>query len=295
MLAKDTAKRNKFYHCLEYDHEQKGDLCLVASGMERVDPGTTYGPDLRDCWHLHVIQSGKGQLTVIKNDFEETFYPREGQMFILKDGETVKYTSDKTDPWNYCWVTYTGEKAEEVTEMIGFTEGVYCLDSTVAARDYFELVRQMHEHPEFNYVSDLYRTGILREFIALAIEGTQTEARRMEMRYEYSPEFYVQRAEDFIHYNYATIKIGDVVEYIGFTRSYFSNMFKRYKGVSLQAYLKDYRLQQGCRLLSETGLPVNEIAFRIGYEDPLSFSKVFKDTYGISPTEYRKKSENKQG
>ncbi|MBQ6388427.1 MAG: AraC family transcriptional regulator [Mogibacterium sp.] len=290
MLTRDTAKRNKFYHCLEYDHDQKGDLCLVASGMERVDPGVTYGPDRRDCWHLHVIQSGKGQLTILEDGKMLTLHPQAGQMFILKDGETVKYTSDTADPWNYCWVTYTGTKSKEITEMIGFSDGIYCLDSTVEARQFFELVKHMHEYPEFNYVSDLHRCGILREFLALAIEGTQSAERRMEMRYDYSPEFYVQRAEDFIHYNYATITIGDVVDYIGFSRSYFSTMFKRYKGVSLQTYLRDYRLQQGCRLLIETGLPVNEIAVRIGYIDPLTFSKVFRDKYGASPTDYRKRN-----
>ena len=32
MKAIDTAKRNKHYRCLEYDHDQKGDICLIACG-----------------------------------------------------------------------------------------------------------------------------------------------------------------------------------------------------------------------------------------------------------------------
>ena len=44
MKAVDTAKRNKHYRCLEYDHDQTGDICLVACGMERCDPGVNFGP-----------------------------------------------------------------------------------------------------------------------------------------------------------------------------------------------------------------------------------------------------------
>ena len=34
MKAIDTVKRNRHYRCLEYDHDQAGDICLVACGME---------------------------------------------------------------------------------------------------------------------------------------------------------------------------------------------------------------------------------------------------------------------
>ena len=57
MKAKDTVKRNVHYRCLEYDHDQEGDICLVACGMERCDPGINFGPEVRDCYHLHVVLS----------------------------------------------------------------------------------------------------------------------------------------------------------------------------------------------------------------------------------------------
>lgn len=60
----DKAKRNIYYHCLEYDHEQLGDLFLVACGMEDADPGAVTGPDIRDGYHLHVVRSGKGTIRI---------------------------------------------------------------------------------------------------------------------------------------------------------------------------------------------------------------------------------------
>lgn len=285
MKAKDTAKRNKYYHCLEYDHDQVGDICLIACGMEQCDPGVNYGPEIRDCYHLHIVLSGTGTLYA----GGKTLHPHSGQMFLLKHNEMVQYTADISAPWKYCWVTYNGTEAKRLSEDIGFTDGVYCLDSAIEAKDFFELICRMHEKPEMNYINDLRRRGILLEFLALALEATETPSRKMARRYEYPTEVYVRKAVDFIHYNYATINVSDIVEYIGFTRSYFTTIFKRQVGISPQKYLLKYRLKQGCILLLSTGLDIQDIAAQIGYEDPLNFSKMFKNTYGISPTEYRLK------
>jgi AraC family transcriptional regulator of arabinose operon len=284
----DTAERNKYYHCLEYDHDQSSDLYLVACGMEQCDPGVNYGPDLRDCYHLHVILSGTGTLCV----GGQTLHPHFGQLFLLKDQEVAQYTADPHDPWSYCWVTYNGTAAKQLSEDIGFTEGVYCLDSAIEAKDFFELIVRMHEKPEMNYINDLRRRGILMEFLALALEATETRTRKLERRYEYAPEVYVQRAIDFIHYNYATIRVSDIVAYIGFTRSYFTTIFKKRTGVSPQEYLMQYRLKQSCQLLLTSELPIGEIAAQTGYDNPLNFSRSFKNAYGISPSEYRQKGGN---
>ena len=155
------------------------------------------------------------------------------------------------------------------------------------AKDFFDLVCRMHENPEMNYINDLRRRGILLEFLALALEATETRSKKLERRNEYSTDVYVSRAVDFIHYNYATIHVSDIVKYIGFSRSYFATIFKKKIGISPQEYLIQYRLKQSCHLLLSTGLSIQDIASQIGYDDALNFSKAFKNTYGISPSEYR--------
>ena len=284
MKAVDTAKRNRHYRCLEYDHDQTGDICLIACGMERCDPGVNFGPEVRDCWHLHVILSGTG--TLIAGG--QVFHPRFGQMLLLKDNEEVQYTADTENPWQYCWVTYSGDDAGRISEEIGFTEGIYCLDTTEDPKAFYELVLRMHEKPEMNYINDLRRRGILLEYLALAMESSAARKQKRAVKRAYTAEVYVQKAVSLIDMNYAAITVSDVVDYIGFTRSYFTTIFHKYTGLSPREYILQCRFRNGCRLLTETDLTVQQIAEQVGYEDYMAFSKAFRKKYGMSPTAYRR-------
>ena len=291
MRGKDTVARNPFYHCLEYDHDQKGDLCLVACGVEKCDPGVTYGPDLRECWHLHMIRTGGGTL----HAGGKTVHPRKGQLFLLKNGETVSYTADREDPWQYCWVTYTGSMARLYSDRIGFTDGVYCLDCGADPGAFYEIIRRMQQRPEMNEVSDLFRRGLLMEFLALALDGTGYAERRRPRGSEHSPEYYVEKALGFIRYNYASMRVSDLMAYIGFSRSYFTTLFTKQVGISPQEYLLRYRIEQACRLLQETDHPVQEIASQTGFPDPLHFPRSFNKHTGASPTAFRASAQHQTG
>ena len=41
------------------------------------------------------------------------------------------------------------------------------------------------------------------------------------------------------------------------------------------------------QLLNDKDLTIQEVAAAVGYNDPFHFSKSFKQTFGISPTDYR--------
>ena len=53
-------------------------------------------------------------------------------------------------------------------------------------------------------------------------------------------------------------------------------------------YLQELRIQKSKELLVSTDLSCQEIAYRIGYDNPVYFSVLFKKMTHLSPTEYRK-------
>ncbi len=289
MKRVDTAARNIYYHCLEYDHEQLGDLYLVACGMENCDPGAVTGPDVRDCFHLHVVRSGKGILWAGNREIPVG----KNQMFLLKDGEEVSYAADKDDPWSYCWVTFHGSNARRIIEDIGFTEGIYSMPCSVPPEDFFDLVRKMHTKPEMNRINELFRNGILQEFLSLSMEAGGYAETAAQLHSRKPVEEYIESAAAFIHYNYQTITVHDVVSFIGFSRGYLSSAFKNAKGISLQEYLLKVRMQKAKEFLEGTDWPIQEISEKVGYADQLNFSRIFRKYEGISPSEYRRKKHAK--
>ena len=55
-----------------------------------------------------------------------------------------------------------------------------------------------------------------------------------------------------------------------------------------------FRMERAAQLLEEKNLSVAEIARSCGYPDPLTFSKAFKRTMGVTPSQYRRGSRDEE-
>ncbi len=64
--------------------------------------------------------------------------------------------------------------------------------------------------------------------------------------------------------------------------------FKIATGSSLIEYLQNLRVEEAKRLLESEELPVDEISFVVGYEDPSFFRRLFKRLTGLTPSQYRR-------
>ena len=69
---------------------------------------------------------------------------------------------------------------------------------------------------------------------------------------------------------------------------YISQLFKSEIGVGFLNYLTNIRMEQAKKLLLSTDLSIAEVAERSGYGDYRVFTKVFKKTEGITPSQFRR-------
>lgn len=275
--------KTKRYTCLKYSQRQTEEIYMSFCGVEHCIADKAFGPAARDEYHLHVIISGKGILRVNG----ETHSLHGNQIFLVKAGEETYYKADTEDPWYYCWVTFGGTNARRYMDAAGFTDGVNVKDCFVDAQELLMYTQRLLECSELTVANEVRRLALALEFISLVIESGAKSEQAIRHHHDYSPDVYVNHALDFIRFNYASIKINDIAKYIGINRSYLTNIFKKKMGVSPQEYLLQYRLNMGCQLLLTTNLSIQEVAQKIGYENPLTFSKMFKNAYGVSPRNYR--------
>ena len=78
------------------------------------------------------------------------------------------------------------------------------------------------------------------------------------------------------------------------SESHFSHIFKSEEGVSYMEYINACRMRKATVLLENTDLMINEIAEKVGIENPNYFSAQYKKRTGRSPSEFRKMLENRK-
>lgn len=92
----------------------------------------------------------------------------------------------------------------------------------------------------------------------------------------------------YLNQNYMyDINLSDVAAYAGFSKYYFSRMFKQFFGFSFSEYLCKRRLEVAGDLLTHTNRPIQEIAIAAGFGSVGSFNRIFRDSKNCTPSQYR--------
>lgn len=279
MTTQDNYHVSSFYRCIDCVNTLDSDLHVTICGIENCPPGKKYGPCFRNDYHVHIVLAGQGTLRVEN----QTHHLTTGQIFVLPDQAEVEYQADLKDPWQYVWFAFNGKNALSCLKAAGF-ENSWVRSCNCDPDRFVEIADKIINITELTLANELRRNGYLHEALALLVES---KSPKREIRHDFSPDLYVQYALQFIHLNYAHIKVNDIAKYIGINRSYLTTIFKNKLNVSPQEYLVTYRLNKGKQLLSTTNMSIQDIAAQIGYDNPLTFSKMFKNTYGKSPLHYR--------
>lgn len=83
------------------------------------------------------------------------------------------------------------------------------------------------------------------------------------------------------------ITLESISSELGYSRTYFSKLFKRLFGMNFVAYLTDLRIEEAKRLLEKENLGIQEVAARTGFRGNAYFSSTFRRLTGQTPSEYQ--------
>ncbi|MBN1129640.1 MAG: helix-turn-helix transcriptional regulator [Chitinispirillaceae bacterium] len=85
------------------------------------------------------------------------------------------------------------------------------------------------------------------------------------------------------------IAVSDLSRTVGVSDTQLFRLFKSHLGESPLAFFNNMKIKRAGELLRHTLIPLKEIAFSLGYEEPAYFTNQFKKAMDMSPREYRKK------
>ena len=86
---------------------------------------------------------------------------------------------------------------------------------------------------------------------------------------------------------FSNLKLEQLAKLCNLSLSTFKRRFKKEFENSPTNYINDKRLEKARELLSITDLPINEVAYEVGFQDSLYFTRLFKKKIGIPPSIYR--------
>ncbi len=254
------------------------DLRLYEVGRQECDPGYAFGPIIRDKYILHYVLRGEGTLYLDNREFKV----REKQAFLLPPDMLTYYQADLEKPWEYVWIHIHGLKALELLRKAGLTKKtpvfVPVCDCDAIGECFLDILR--HSREEYTCIGNLYR------LFQLLIDLSSNKPEQVKIQGTMS--HYVKMVIDYISQKYSEpIRIQHIADYCGLERSYLSKIFKYATGYTPQEYLIWYRINVAKQLLEAGEVSIQHVSYSVGYNDPLTFSKVFKRGTGVSPSKWR--------
>lgn len=86
------------------------------------------------------------------------------------------------------------------------------------------------------------------------------------------------------------ISVNTLASELNMSPHYLSDLLRSQTGMNTQQHIHAFLIEQAKSLLATTQLSISEIAYRLGFEYPQHFNRLFKSKTGITPLEYRNKN-----
>lgn len=241
--------------------------------------GTVYSTDTpsesrmrkRKDYYLIFVIGGKINLT-INNNIQKL----SKNCFIIIEPQTRFEQSIPGGFINYYWLHFTGNYAYDLIKTINITL------NTVYSATFDDKIKKLFDNifNELMFTPPFYETNLSGLLINLL---TQISRARADI------VFKKMKSIEYIneHYN-ENITIEQLAKMENMSVSYFRSVFKKTTGIAPSKYILIKRIDAACFYFEHYNMPIKEVAFAVGYEDPLYFSKIFKKITGISPKNYAK-------
>ena len=246
-----------------------------------------------DRYFNHVTKRYKLVYVLEGNGWFNGLPVRSGQGFLMWQNRVNSMSADMRHPWKFIYVSFSGSLAEQILMRSEFTT-----DDTIFDVSNLEYIKSICENMVYEYhpehIADLKMTSVLFDLLSLN-QNNSGEKEGKQNSHSSDMNAHVLNAVRFISKKYrSSIGVAEVAGAAHISEKYLRELFKKETGKSVQAYLTDTRLSAAVTLLSNSKYNIGEVASLSGFGEYRNFARVFKERYGITPSEYREASIKKE-
>ena len=268
-------RENRYNLCSRRSYELPIEVnCAGLMSLEH--PFATYNEGGREDYYLMYIMEGELSFELAS----ESVVGAVGDFVVFKPGYKYKY-SNKCGGVSYYFAHFTGSYVDGLLAALdldgapkirhaGINKGA--IDALVSMFNIW--VR------EDKYSTRLRGSYLETAIISLASSENASEHGRIDTSLSYINAFYTK-----------DISVPDLAEMENLSVSRYNTVFRKLTGTSPTQYITDLRMKHACSLLNGTDIAIGIIGESVGYPDKHFFSKAFKKHVGVSPLEYRRRTE----
>ncbi|MCU6708572.1 response regulator [Paenibacillus sp. J5C_2022] len=144
--------------------------------------------------------------------------------------------------------------------------------------------------PELSFIEFLERLSMTDEFSQFKDDALKYVQSIYDRFHEQRRVSRMDRAVEYMKLHMTgDLSLQEVADYVDVGYHRFSKLFKQEKGQNFIDFLVSLRMQRALELLESSDRTIASIGEEVGYYNYRYFIKVFKDQYGITPTQYRER------
>lgn len=219
-----------------------------------------------------------GNLTFVQNGKEYLINP--GMVFFIQRGANQIYSTGPAGFVNKLYIGFAGSIIDVVMADLGLNNIDICrLSNTKEIGRYVRRAYTLLAQTETDSFHELSRLA----FKTLLLLSRSIEKPACPQQ--------ILAAVNYMHSNLSSkISMEDLYHASGLGKSNFFRLWKEHIKNSPVHYLNKIRMTHAAALLTKSGIPIKEIAYKVGCPHLQYFSRLFKMEIGISPRAYRKKN-----
>ena len=213
----------------------------------------------------------------------DTYAISEGDVLLLEPGQAHAYAARHENPWSLFWFHFRGLDATSYRDYLSscstFPVIRHKSDLNLQAqfRALMSTVTAGYSQPIFIHAGNQIR------LILSHISWMESQKAHRESLDS------VSRVSAFMRDNlHRSLSLEELAELSGLSKYHFNRRYKSLTGYSPVQHFTHMKVEQACLFLEGSDLSVAQISFKLGYEDPLYFSRVFRKILGVSPSAYRR-------